>query len=302
MRFYAVSTAAIDHTHRALSRLHHERRGGHGPSRALRVAQLYGHLQCRADADGELLLTLQDLARSWHLQPSQLRTDLRDLQSLGWLQVQRRGNGTHIRLIDHDATSPRLEARTTAAPTGPQPDLLTVFVEEYNRHRPPSWPAYAPRSSGLASRLTRAIRHAGGAEAFWPLLRRALGAMPPFWRDTYPNGRSGGDCVAALLSTDRQGAGLGVEFWHVFRWASAATTGGTTTSAAVAMPDQATTGDQLLATARSLFLWDGHHWRGQGSTALHLDRRERLRLTLALEAAGVGQPGAALAQFGPADA
>ncbi|MFZ4567255.1 MAG: hypothetical protein ACOYMY_12420 [Prochlorococcaceae cyanobacterium] len=292
MRFYAVSTAAIDHTHRALSRLHQQDRSGHRPSRALRVAQLYGHLQCRADDSGALRLALRELAAAWHLQPNILRADLQDLQRLGWLRYEGRPDGTHIRLIDHDGTTA----------TRPQPDLLAVFVEEYNRHRPPSWPAYAPRSSGLTGRLTRAIRHAGGADAFWAVLRQALTAMPPFWRDTYPNGRSGGDCVAALLSTDRQGAGLGVEFWHVFRWAAAGNGSSTPTSTTPTASTASTTGEQLLATARSLFLWDGHHWRGQGSAALRLERSERLRLTLALEAAGVGQPGAALAQFGPADA
>ena len=297
MRFYAVSTAAIDHTHRALGQLQQHRHGGHGPSRALRVAQLYGHLQCRADDNGELRIALRELAAAWHLQPNILRADLQDLQRLGWLRYQGRPDGTHIRLLDHDITNACADPSPTAAP---QPDLLAVFVGEYNRHRPHTWPAYAPRTSGLAPRLLRAVRHAGGADAFWPLLRRALTAMPPFWRDTYPNGRSGADCVAALLSTDRQGAGLGVEFWHLFRWAAIADP--TVADATGADASGADPEAQLLATARSLFLWDGLHWRGQGTAALRLSRPERLRLALALEAAGDGQPGAAIAQFGPQDA
>ena len=37
MRFYAVSTEAIQHTHRALAQLDHRRRGSLQPARTMRV-------------------------------------------------------------------------------------------------------------------------------------------------------------------------------------------------------------------------------------------------------------------------
>jgi hypothetical protein len=330
MRFYAVSTAAIDHTHRSLQSLP-QCRGGHGPSRALRVAQLYGHLQCRADGDGQVVLRLRELAASWHLQPHMLRADLQDLQHLGWLRYTGRPDGTWIQVHRQpiDSSNPEVpiaqatDAAEATGTTGSVPAgssstatgssssgssaLLAAFVEHYNRHRPSSWPAYTPRSSSLVPRLQRAIHHAGGAEPFWQLLQRALHAMPPFWRDTYPQGRSGGECVATLLSTSRQGVGLGVEFWHLFSWSSA--TGGfgagATEGAAGAGGSAGggtAEGESELQRARMLFAWDGHHWRGQGSAVLHLTQGEKLRLALLLEAAGYGEPGAAVAQYGPVEA
>ena len=302
MRFYAVSTAAIDRTHRALSRLQQqERSGGHGPSRALRVAQLYGHLQWRADGNGEVVLALRELAASWHLQPHLLRADLQDLQSLGWLRYEGRPDGTWIQLNSHGA-NPSAATTTPCGTTGSGATgsaLLASFVEHYNRHRPPSWPAYSPRSSSLQGRLQQAVAHAGSPEALWSLLHQALNAMPPFWRDTYPHGRSASDCVAVLLSTGRQNLGLGVEFWHLFRWSSSARGG--CGAAAGQVPEGTAEGGEL-EKARLLLVWDGHHWRGQGVAALHLPRSEKLRLALLLEDAGEGQPGAALAQYGPVEA
>ncbi|MEB3351825.1 MAG: hypothetical protein VKM01_05815, partial [Cyanobacteriota bacterium] len=130
-------------------------------------------------------------------------------------------------------------------------------------------------------------------------------AMPPFWRDTYPQGRSGADCVAALLSTGRQGMGLGVEFWHVFCWA--ATSASATNASATATTSESTSAptceaDQTLREALTLLAWDGHHWRGQGIAAAGLSRRDKLRYGLALEAAGHGEPGAAVQQYGDGEA
>lgn len=64
MRFYAVCTEAIRHTHRALAQLDHRRRGSLQPARTMRVATLYGHLQCRARGTGEVQLLLDELAAS----------------------------------------------------------------------------------------------------------------------------------------------------------------------------------------------------------------------------------------------
>ena len=301
MRFYAVSTTAIDHTHRALQSLP-QCRGGHGPSRALRVAQLYGHLQWRADSNGEVVLALRELAASWHLQPHLLRADLQDLQCLGWLRYEGRPDGTWIQLHSGTKTSGTGATNPGTGATGSGATgsaLLAAFVEHYNRHRPPTWPAYSPRSSSLQGRLQQAVAQAGSPEALWSLLQQALNAMPPFWRDTYPQGRSASDCVAVLLSTGRQNLGLGVEFWHLFRWSSAARGGG---GAAAGQGSEGTAEGGELDRARMLLVWDGHHWRGQGVAALHLPRSEKLRLALLLEDAGEGQPGAALAQYGPVEA
>jgi hypothetical protein len=299
MRFYAVRTEAIHRTHQALQRLGRERGGSAGPSRALRVAQLYGHLQCHADGAGGLQLRLRELAESWHLQPSQLRTDLGDLQAMGWLRYRGQADGTRIQLLQHaraDDLKPehlRPPGPEAPQPTGAAPSLIHQFAGHYNRHRPASWPPYEPRSQSLSSRLRRAIQHAGGPEPFWQLLRQALSAMPPFWRDTYPQGRSGADCVAALLSTGRQGMGLGVEFWHVFCWSATSAPAANTTA-------PASEPDQTLSEALTLLAWDGHHWRGQGIAAAALSRRDKLRYGLALEAAGHGEAGAAQQQYGEA--
>jgi hypothetical protein len=188
--------------------------------------------------------------------------------------------------------------------------LIAQFVATYNQHKPQSWPAYNPTGSALASRLQKAIRHAGGAEAFWAVLISALRHVPEFWRLTYPQGRSGSDCAMALLSADRKAAGLGVEFWHVFCWGNQGQTalstapysgwlcggiGGNTPEvgsghlAAIHHPD--------FARARKLLVWGDHAWRCQGMEAFDLPASEKQRLAELLEAAGLGQPGKAAEQF-----
>jgi len=328
MRFYAVSTEAIQHTHRALAQLDHRRRGSLQPARTMRVATLYGHLQCRARGTGEVQLLLGELAASWHLQPRLLREDLCDLQSLGWLRFRSGNRGTRITLLepakgieaaagaaaepsaDPSEAALHLESSTeqlclqSASPGAldPQPDgrvdapsestgveLVQRFALAYNAHKPQRWPSYSPRGSGLGPRLRRAIQHAGGAEAFWPLLIQALTAMPEFWRCGYPQGRSGADCAAVLFSADRSNAGLGPELWHVFTWAALAGQG----AAAAEDPEPETD----LQRADRLLLWDGHHWRGQGEEALYLPRSEKRRLAEVLEAAGQGVPGSAALQY-----
>jgi hypothetical protein len=325
MRFYAVRTEAIQHTHRALQGLAASSRGSLRPSRALRVATLYGHLQCRADRSGALQLGLRELAAAWHLQPRLLREDLSDLQSLGWLTSTSGPRGVTIQLQDpqlgsgsrepRDASGRDLEgpasvegAEPLAVPppagesspsTAVAEGLLAKFADIYNCSKPASWPAYSPRGQGLTARLNRAIRHAGHAEAFWPLLERALCGMPEFWRITYPQGRSGADCAAVLFCSDRSNAGLGLEFWHVFSWGGAAAFSnasagaGSFQAAAVMGADESE-----FARADRLLLWDGQMWRGQGVEALKLGRSEKRRLAELLEAAGQGVSGAAQRQYG----
>jgi hypothetical protein len=314
MRFYAVRTEAIHQTHLALQQLEQSRRGSASPSRAMRVAQLYGHLQCRAHGAETVQLGLRDLAAAWHLQPRLLRTDLRDLQALGWLTYSSGPQGTWIRLLNPGgcsgvvacdpgpdfASSPAAttsERSVAVAVSEAEPSLMAQFAQHYNRQRPSSWPAYSPRGSALSARLRRAIAHAGGEETFWAVLAQALAAMPEFWRRTYPQGRSGADCAAALFSADRQAAGLGVEFWHVFCWGGAR---GPVAGGGAADPGQGSAAglaESDLEKARRLLYWAGNHWRGSGIEAAKLDRSEKLRLAELLEAAGEGPAGAAAEQF-----
>ena len=272
MQFFCVRTQAIQQTHQALLQLQGRRRGSSKPSRALRVASLYGHLQWRARETGVVSFAIRELAEAWHLQPRLLRDDLADLQAMGWLSYSTGPQGTRAQL--HRQTEAVPAQRTVTS------DLVEQFAAIYNRHRPGSWPAYQPKGAVLLPRLQRAIRYAGSAESFWQQSAAALSAMPGFWRDTYPKGRSGSDCIAALLSADRKAAGLGPEFWHVFTWGAGACGR-----------------DADLERARRLFLWDGHQWRGQGIEALKLQAAEKQRLIERLEAEGHGPTGSAALQF-----
>ena len=348
MRFYATRTEAIQKTYSALQLLDQRRKGSLNPSRAIRVATLYGHLQCRADAGGCVQLALRELATAWHLQPRLLREDLADLQAIGWLTYSGDAFGTQVQLREvvepqaHDLEPPQGTGEQAmqsiddapssvqqisqplllqADPVGPEPStapvitpstspLIAQFVATYNQHKPQSWPAYNPTGSALASRLQKAIRHAGGAEAFWAVLIGALRHVPEFWRVTYPQGRSGSDCAMALLSADRKAAGLGVEFWHVFCWGSQSQTAGLSgpytqrlTSGIGGNTPEVGTG-RMAATlhpdhrrACELLLWDGHEWKGRGMAGSQLSASEKQHLAEVLEAAGFGTPGKAAEQF-----
>jgi hypothetical protein len=198
----------------------------------------------------------------------------------------------------------------------PQADraLLDQLSGLYNQHRPPSWPAYQPRGTALLGRIGQALRHAGGPSALAAALRDALTAMPPFWRTTYPQGRSGAECFSALFQSDRANASLGVEFWHLFHWSQAGAeaplprdggvvvgTGGRGTGGEGAGGGSAEDADRL-ARARRLWVWDAGLWRGLGREALHLSQAEKRELTRLLEAQGIGIPGSADRQFPLSDA
>ena len=348
MRFYAVSTEAIELTHQALQQLDGSRMGSGRASRALRVATLYGHLQCRARGGQPVWLSCRDLANAWHLQTRELRADLQDLEAIGWLSYTSSTKGLCIRLhepqvacgrgdqsadvVDPEEVIPTPQAAKTHQEKALQPEqasaagtsepsdepdsipaqnpLIGQFVATYNQHKPQSWPTYNPTGSALATRLQKAIRHAGGAEAFWAVLIQALRRIPEFWRVTYPQGRSGSDCAMALLSADRKAAGLGVEFWHVFCWGSQGQTagssgpytqrlnggiGGNTPGVGQQRPAPAFHPDHLRAC--ELLLWDGHEWKGKGMAGRELPASEKQHLAEVLEAAGFGTPGKAAEQF-----
>jgi hypothetical protein len=343
MRFYAVSTEAVDLTYRALQQLDRGRTGSRRPSRALRVATLFGHLQFRARGGTSVQVGCRQLAEAWHLHPREIRADLLDLAAIGWLSFTSSTTGLSIRLHEPQGPSGRADqsadvavpddctpepqaaegkqakARQTeqasaagasepsAEPesTPPQSPLIAQFAATYNQHKPQSWPAYNPTGSALAGRLQKAIRHAGGAEAFWAVLIQALRRMPEFWRLTYPQGRTGVDCATVLFSADRKAAGLGVEFWHVFCWGASDSAiytqrltsgiGGNTPEVGSGVAPGAQESD--LTKANRLLFWNRDHWHGRGIEAAKLDRREKQRLAELLEAQGEGTPGAAAAQF-----
>ena len=284
MRFYAVRPEAVALTHQALQSLKGARKGSGLPSRALRVATLYGHLQCRAGDDQEVQMVMGELVAAWHLQPREIRADLKDLEAIGWLRYSSNAYGLRIRLQTVRNAEPEERPELSAEP--PDAPLLEHFCELYNRHRPKAWPAYNPRGSALLKRLQRAVHHAGDEEAFLGVLRRALAAMPDFWRTTYPQGRSGAECAAVLLSADRNAAGLGVEFWHVFCWGAAASGSSDGTPPA-----------SDLERARQLLYWHGDHWHGRCIEAAKLELGEKQRLAELLEAAGDGVRGTAAVQF-----
>ncbi|QBE68610.1 hypothetical protein SynWH8101_1022 [Synechococcus sp. WH 8101] len=316
MRFYAVRTEAIELTHQALQKLDEKRTGSRRPSRALRVATLYGHLQCRAQGGQPIRLGCRELASAWHLQPRELRADLQDLAAIGWLSYTSSSSGLCIRLHDADAVmSAETEGQEGASAAddrarqdvGPREGALPLVVSEsperraaasdwisrftalYNAHKPAAWPACNSSCAVLASRLQQAILQAGGAEAFWAVLIRALRGMPEFWRHTYPEGRSGVECASALLKVDRGSEGRGVEHWHVFCWGDGVDVGGDVAGAAA--------GESDLQKAHRLLYWSRDHWHGRGIETSKLDRREKWRLAELLEAEGEGTPGTAAEQF-----
>lgn len=356
LQFFAVHSEALAYTHDALQ-AHAAAHGLRcpGPTRALRIAQLYGHLQLRSAGRTVFSLALCELATSWRLQPRQLRQDLALLQALGWLSATGTSRGTVITLLELGVAQPQasepvevpeptaLPAQGLLEPTNPQgrkarsapappacsagqaqassltspkagrtatpaepsqPSrrhsselaLLKRLTDLYNLHKPPTWPAYHPRGHGLKCKVRQALKQAGNPDALAASLIAALQAMPAFWRTTYPVGRSGAECFAALFSTDRGSAGLGVEFWHLFTWAQVGAH-----QAPGAGPDATTTAaasdEDPLQRAQRLFLWDSGIWRGQGREALLLSLDEKRQLTLLLEANGQGIPGTAERQF-----
>ena len=120
-RFFCVCTEAIEQTHRALQQLEASRRGSGRPSRALRVAQLYGHLQLRARSGQPVQLSVKHLADRWHLQPRELRADLNDLQALGWLRFSTDIHGTTIELSPAVAQQDAQQPASGAAAEPPEP-------------------------------------------------------------------------------------------------------------------------------------------------------------------------------------
>ena len=275
--------------------------------------QTLGWLRFRSDANGTTVTVISAAMDGEPSEPDEQDCEPQEpLPSLQSVVVIPSASEEHVSAV----VQPRVIAKAPSEPST-EPDrssavnpLIAQFAATYNQHKPETWPAYKPTGTALAGRLQKAIRHAGGAEAFWSVLIQALRSMPEFWRNTYPQGRSGADCAMALLSADRKAAGLGAEFWHVFCWGNqgqmAASTspytqrlcggiGGNTPNvgsdqlAAIHHPD--------FVRARKLLVWGDHAWRCQGMEAFDLPASEKQRLAELLEAAGLGEPGHAATQF-----
>jgi hypothetical protein len=106
LQFFAVHSEALAFTHDALQ-AHAKSLGlrAPGPTHALRIAQLYGHIQLRAAGRPVVSLAVCELAACWRLQPRQLRQDLALLQELGWLTATGTSRGTVIALHPPEASS-----------------------------------------------------------------------------------------------------------------------------------------------------------------------------------------------------
>ncbi len=192
LQFFSVHSEALAFTHDSLRR-HAAEQGQRppGPTRALRVAQLYGHLQLRAAGRRSFSLPLCELAASWRLQPRQLRQDLALLQSLGWLEARGTTRGTHITL---HSPSP-----TPAAPPAEEPQSAAggdldepLAVSRPGRAEPPGTSGKppqprAPRPSGKA-----VPRSAAAPTADRALLDQLSGLYnqhrPPSWPAYQPRG------------------------------------------------------------------------------------------------------------------
>lgn len=196
LQFFSVHSEALAFTHDSLRR-HAAQQGQRppGPTRALRVAQLYGHLQLRAAGRRSFSLPLCELAASWRLQPRQLRQDLALLQALGWLEARGTTRGTHITLHSPGPTA--------SAPPAPAPEAEQRLAAGGDPDEPPVNPrpgrgdphgtrarpsqARAPRSSGRASPRSDAAPTADGA-----LLDQLSGLYnqhrPPSWPAYQPRG------------------------------------------------------------------------------------------------------------------
>jgi hypothetical protein len=196
LQFFSVHSEALAFTHDSLRR-HAAEQGQRppGPTRALRVAQLYGHLQLRAAGRRSFSLPLCELATSWRLQPRQLRQDLALLQSLGWLEARGTTRGTHITLHDPSptasaphASAPEAQQQAAAGgdPDEPPAVPLPGLAEPHGTRARPSHPR-APRPSGRAVPRSDATPPADRA-----LLDQLSGLYnqhrPPSWPAYQPRG------------------------------------------------------------------------------------------------------------------
>jgi len=102
------------------------------------------------------------------VQPRELRADLNDLQSLGWLSFTTDRHGTTIQLREPgEAEQPQEEKPASGAATegmepfqvkntaSPDRALIHQFSAIYNLHRPSTWPSHEPSDSPSLGRLVQ---------------------------------------------------------------------------------------------------------------------------------------------------
>jgi len=192
------------------------------------------------------------------------------------------------------------EPQGPAGPPEPQAAaLLDRLLATFRDAAPHEWPApeRLTPSRGRRSRLLQALEHAGSAEALERRLRAALGAVPPWFRHTYPVRPDGSRRPAyqffdLLLRASAAERDCGVEAWHLFAWSEAG--GGLSAQAISANPSSETD----LQRAQRLFAWDSGRWLSIGIEALALTGEEKQRLASLLEEQGQGIAGTAAHQFG----
>ena len=193
------------------------------------------------------------------------------------------------------------EPKTSEPTEGPGgTDLLDRLLDAFRAAAPPEWPApeRLTPSRERRSRLRQALEHAGSLDALEARLRAALGAVPVWFRHTYPVRPDGSRRPAyqffdLLLRASAAERDCGVEAWHLFAWSEAS--GGPSQQVSSLSPRPETD----LQRAQRLFAWDSGRWLSIGIEALALTGEEKQRLASLLEEQGQGIAGTAARQFGP---
>jgi len=185
--------------------------------------------------------------------------------------------------------------------------LLDRLLAAFRDAAPPEWPApeRLTASRERRSRLLQAREHAGSGEALERRLRAALGAVPPWFRHTYPVRPDGSRRPAyqffdLLLRASAAERDCGVEAWHLFAWSEGVLGHGAPPAKPGASgPVAIGAAESELQRARRLLAWDSGLWCAIGIEGVRLPHEEKQRLASLLEEQGFGTPGAAERQYGP---
>jgi len=184
---------------------------------------------------------------------------------------------------------------------GPGADaLLDRLLAAFRAAAPQEWPApeRLTPSRERRTRLHQALDHAGSLDTLEARLRAALGAVPVWFRHTYPVRPDGSRRPAyqffdLLLRASAAERDCGVEAWHLFAWSEGAR-----------LQSRPHASEPLLERAQRLLRWDSDHqmWSCCGAEALRLPLAERRQLAEQLEAEGLGVAGTAARQFAEPEA
>jgi hypothetical protein len=205
------------------------------------------------------------------------------------------------------ASPPEPRTQGPAEPKGMDPTagpgadaLLDRLLDAFRAAAPPEWPApeRLTPSRERRSRLRQALEHAGSLDALEARLRAALGAVPAWFRHTYPVRPDGSRRPAyqffdLLLRASAAERDCGVEAWHLFAWSEGAR-----------LQSRPHANEPLLERAQRLLRWDSDHqmWSCRGAEALRLPLAERRQLAQQLEAEGLGVAGTGARQFAEPEA